>query len=329
MIANSEYNLLNIIRIIKKEKKKILFITISAGIIGALLHLVMPKKYEAATVFILKNPLYADRNNLYNNETKFLDYVANDEDISRFITMASDSGVQQKIISDMHLAAIYGYDTTGPEGRYKLKKAFQNRLKIYVNEYKNVVLNYTDSDPVRAAVIANLCTELLEHSLRGFYNGMRKNMQSSIQKRVVEEDSAIAVLTDTLTQLREQYGIYDIISPSRNNLMLSEMKENGHAGYARGIEQVQNIESIKDELVSDRAKHISLANQYATGTEIYEMQLTHIIEKAIPPYKPKGAGIVLTTIISAFLGWCFSLIYIMASEGKKQKNANAKNISRD
>ena len=263
--------------------KKILFITISAGIIGALLHLVMPKKYEAATVFILKNPLYADRNNLYNNETKFLDYVANDEDISRFITMASDSGVQQKIISDMHLAAIYGYDTTGPEGRYKLKKAFQNRLKIYVNEYKNVVLNYTDSDPVRAAVIANLCTELLEHSLRGFYNGMRKNMQSSIQKRVVEEDSAIAVLTDTLTQLREQYGIYDIISPSRNNLMLSEMKENGHAGYARGIEQVQNIESIKDELVSDRAKHISLANQYATGTEIDEMQLTHIIEKAIPP----------------------------------------------
>jgi len=310
MTQNPEYNLSHILNIIKKRKSTVLFITILGAIIGIVIYRLLPKKYEAATVFILKNPLYADRNNLYNNETKFLDYVANDEDVSRFITMASDNNVQEKIIKDMHLAAIYGYE---------LKNDFKTRLKIYVNEYKNVVLSYTDTDPQRAATIANLSRDLLESSLRGFYNGMRKNMENSILKRIEQEDSAIIVLTDTLTALREQYGIYDIISPSRNNLMLSKIEENGRAGFARGIEQVQNIESIKDELVSDRAKHISLANQYATGTEINEMPLTHIIEVAIPPFNQKKQGLVLTIIVSLFLGWCFSLVYVVANEGNKAK----------
>jgi len=319
MTQNPEYNLSHILNIIKKRKSTVLFITILGAIIGIVIYRLLPKKYEAATVFILKNPLYADRNNLYNNETKFLDYVANDEDVSRFITMASDNNVQEKIIKDMHLAAIYGYDSLSSKGRYELKNDFKTRLKIYVNEYKNVVLSYTDTDPQRAATIANLSRDLLESSLRGFYNGMRKNMENSILKRIEQEDSAIIVLTDTLTALREQYGIYDIISPSRNNLMLSKIEENGRAGFARGIEQVQNIESIKDELVSDRAKHISLANQYATGTEINEMPLTHIIEVAIPPFNQKKQGLVLTIIVSLFLGWCFSLVYVVANEGNKAK----------
>ena len=319
MTQNPEYNLSHILNIIKKRKSTVLFITILGAIIGIVIYRLLPKKYEAATVFILKNPLYADRNNLYNNETKFLDYVANDEDVSRFITMASDNNVQEKIIKDMHLAAIYGYDSLSSKGRYELKNDFKTRLKIYVNEYKNVVLSYTDTDPQRAATIANLSRDLLESSLRGFYNGMRKNMENSILKRIEQEDSAIIVLTDTLTALREQYGIYDIISPSRNNLMLSKIEENGRAGFARGIEQVQNIESIKDELVSDRAKHISLANQFATGTEINEMPLTHIIEVAIPPFNQKKQGLVLTIIVSLFLGWCFSLVYVVANEGNKAK----------
>jgi hypothetical protein len=295
-----------------------------AVVTGIAIYLLVPTKYEADVIFILKNPIYADRSNVYNYEAKFLDYVANDDDVDRLITMASSDSLQNNIIRTMHLAAAYDYDSTDAEQVHKLKKYFKRHLKIYRNEFKNVVLTYTDKDPVRAAAVANLCVDLLEVSLRGFYNGMRKNMHTSIMNKVHQEDSAIAVLTDSLVRLREQYGIFDIISPSRYNIMLSSMKENGHAGYARGLEQVQNIESVKDELVGDRAKHISLANQYSTGTEVNEMPLTHIVQAAKPPFKQTVRDIFVITGISACLGLLFGVVQVLMAEYFKRRSTNAK-----
>lgn len=308
------YDLFTIFKIIGNKRITILKFILAAIITGIFTYLVVPKQYEADAVFILKNPIFADRNNIYNYEAKFLNYVADDDVVDQLISMASSDSVQHFIISSMHLATAYHYDTTDPEEAYKLRKYFQSHLRIYRNEYKNIILSYKDKDPVRAATIANLCVSLLETSLRGFYNGMRKNMYSSIVNKIHEEDSAIALLTDSLSKLREMYGIYDIISPSRYNIMLSTVKGNGHSGLAIGIEQVQNVESIKDELVGDRAKHVSLANQYSTGTEINEMPLTHIIQSAKPPFKHIGRDIITTTAISTILGVLFAIVYVLMND---------------
>lgn len=308
------YDLFHIIHLIRKKLQTVVVIMLIGIIAGALVYFTIPKKYEADTVFILKNPLYADRNNLYNNDTKFLDYAANDDDVDRLMAMAASDSLQNNVIRLMHLAEVYHYDTTNAKEVVKLKKHFKNNLKIFRNEYRNVVLTYTDKDADRAAAVANLCEDLLEHSLRDFYNGMRKNMYQSIMNRVHDEDSAIAVLTDTLTKLREKYGIYDIISPARYNIMLSTMKDNGREGYAAGVELIQNTESIKDELVSDRAKHITLANQYTTGTQINEMPLTHVIQVAKPPVKHTGFGLLTTLIVCAFLGFVFGVLYVLMSD---------------
>ncbi len=309
-----QYDLFAMIRLVGGKWRTILKFILIAVISGLLIYLVMPRKYEAEVIFILKNPIYADRNNLYNYEAKFLDYVANDDDVDRLITMASSDSLQDNIISTLHLAAAYDYDSTDPEQVHKLKKYFKNHLKIFRNEYKNVVLTYTDKDPVRAAATANLCVVLLEKNLRGFYNGMRRNMYLSILNKIHEEDSAVVVLTDTLVKLRNQYGIYDIISPSRYNTILGAMKENGHAGFANGVEQVQNIESVKDELVGDRAKHISLANQYSTGTEVNEMHLTHIIQAATPPFPQTRLEIAITVSVSACLGLLYGIVHVLMAD---------------
>jgi len=323
MTTTQDHDLFGIILLVRKHIGVVIRMAILAIVLGGALYIVIPKKYEADTVFILKNPLYADRNNLYNNDTKFLDYAANDDDIDRLIAMASSDSLQNYVIRTMQLATVYDLDTTKPEQLVKLRKCFKSRLKIYRNEYRNVVLTYTDKDPARAAAIANLCENILEHSLREFYNGMRRNMFQSIENRIRQEDSAIAVLTDTLGTLREQYGIYDIISPARYNIMLSSMKDNGKPGYARGVELVQNIESIKDELVSDRAKHITLANQYATGTQINEMPLTQIIQSAKPPVKPRGLGLILTLIVSAALGVLFGIVYVLVANYFRTSSINS------
>ncbi len=307
-----DYSLAAAFRIIADNWLMLVKYTIIAVVVGIALFIAMPKKYEASTVFILRNPIFADRNNIYNYEAKFLNYIADDNDVDQLISMASSDSLKDKVIDSMHLATAYGFDSTDAEERHKLRLKFQKRLLIYRNEYKSIILSYKDKDPARAAAIANLCVDLLEKSLRGFYNGMRKNVYGSIMSKVHQEDSVIEVLTDSLSKLRDIYGIYDIVSPSRYNLMLSGIKNSGKDGFAKGIEKVQNVESIKDELVGDRAKHLSLANQYSTGTGDDEMRLTHVIQKATPPFKHFVLNLFINAGVSAILGLLFGVVILFA-----------------
>jgi hypothetical protein len=252
-------------------------------------------------------------------EAKFMNYAGNDEDIDRFFSMAASDSLQNNVIKIMHLAAAYHYDSTNPAAIIKLKRYFIDRLTISSNEYKNIVVAYKDKDPKRAADVANLTASLLEFSMRDFYNGMRRNIYASVMNTIREEDSAITVLTDTLSALREQYGINDIISPARYNIMLSNVQSNGKKGIAKGIELIQNIESVKDELVSDRAKHITLANQYATGLETNEMPLIHVIQTAVPPLKYWWRYLVITCCISGALGLLFGVVYVLLSGYYQQR----------
>lgn len=316
-------DLFSIIKSISNQRIAILKFVLISVFAGNILYWVLPKKYDASAIFILKNPVFADRNNIYSYEAKFLNYTASDDDVDQLISMVSSDSLQHIVINTMHLGKAYNYDTTDAEEIHKLRKYFQKNLKIYRNEYKSLVLTYSDKDPVRAANVANLCVDLLEFSLRNFYNGMRKNMCVSIMNKIAQEDSAIALLTDSLITLREKYEIYDIISPSRYNIMLSSIKGNGKKGFARGIELVQNVESIKDEIVGDRAKHLSLANQYSTGIEVNEMSLTEIVQRAIPPFRHVFLEMLVTTLVCSVLGLLFAIVYVLSSNFiRNQKTAS-------
>jgi hypothetical protein len=280
--------------------------------IGLAVSLLRPKTYKAKVEFFLKNPLYADRSYLYSSDARMIDYFAGDEDIDRMRSMIWADSVQDKLIREMHMAEAYNMDLTKPAEAKALKKEFSSRMNLYRTEAKVAILTYVDKDEDRAAAIAFRSVELLESLLRGFYNEMRQSIYVTMAGRISEEDSAIRVLTDSLAVLREQYGIYDIVSPARYNIMLSAIKDNGRPGFAKGMELVQNVESIKDELVSARAKHMTLAGQYGTGTKTDELSIVHILKVEKPPFKKEGPGLVAILLGCAVAGFFFGLVYVLA-----------------
>jgi uncharacterized protein involved in exopolysaccharide biosynthesis len=316
MHFNEDYSMGSVFNALYKRRRFLLVFTIATVLVGLLAYALRPKKYTAETLFILKNPLYADRNNLYNNETKFIDYFASEADIDRMISMGGSDVIHQRLIQDMNLAEAYDYDTTDAKELVALKKKIASRLRLVRTENRDISLQYSDKDPKRAAAVANYLVPLLENGLRQFYNGMRMNMRTSIMTKIAEQDSTIDVLTDTLVKLRQQYGINDIISPSRHNIMLSSLKDNGNKDFARGVEVIQNIESVKDEVVSSRARNITLVNQYTTGTSMNELPLTNILKHALPPVKATGIGMVLVLVGSFLAGLFFGSLYILFSAFK-------------
>lgn len=304
-MSSSGLRLTDVVDSVRKHKSLIAVITVVSAIAGALFYLAGPKKYEAKTEFVVRNPLYGDRNNLYNYETKFIDYFANEDDVDRVMLMAGSDLVQSQVIKNMHLAEAYFLDPSTRKGEQQLERRFAKNFNITRTEYKDLVLSYIDTDPDRAAKVANECIKVLESTYSGFYRDMRVGMYESINAKIRDEDSVIQYLTDTLIRLRTMYGIYDIISPSRYNLMLGAMKGTGSKS-AEGIEMVQNYESLKDQLVSDRAKQTTLVNQFKTGNNDNQLPMLKVVTVAKDPVSPKGIGGMYTVLACMILGFFFS-----------------------
>ena len=293
---------------IARHKGLIISISIASAIAGALFYIAGPKKYEAKTEFLLGNPMVGDRTNLYNANDRTFDYFGNEEDVDRIILLSKSDIVQSRVIRGQHLAEAYKIDTTTRKGQMRLERKFDGNLSIMRTEYRAIVLSYVDTDPVRAADVANECVTVLE------------NTYQSIAAKMHEADSTITVLTDTLIKLRDKYGIYDIINPNRYNIMLSGAKTNGHKDFAAGLEAVQNIESLKDQTVSDRAKLTTLLNQYTTGVKNDQLPIVKVITPAKVPVTPKGLGGMLTVLACGLIGCFFGTLILLLRDNYFEKS---------
>jgi len=322
-MSSTEFNLPGLYITILKHKRVIFLLAFLSAVAGAVFYLVYPKHYEAKTEFVLRNPIYGDRNNIYN--TKQLDYFAAEDDVNRLIFMAQSELVQMQVIRNMNLAGCYQVDTTNPKGMFGLKKMFYKNMNIIRTEYQDLVLTYTDNDPTRAANVANECVRVAEIEYNNFFDVMRKKEFDAIKQKTAEEDSAISALTDTLYQLREQYQIYDLMSPARHNIMSASLSVNkGIKGIGMGIEKIQNVEAIKDEIVSDRANKTTLLNEYSTALNgESRFPLVQVITPATPPVNPKGLGGLLTVITCGALGFFFSTIIMLVADNMKDAQTNS------
>ncbi len=310
-MSTTRFDLVDIIRIIERRRRFILIVTAVAMALGLVFHLVRKKKYEAKAAFFVSNPVYSDRSNIFAGaDSRYMDYFGDEDDIDRVIALSeSDSIIAQIIVSTGYdKANNVNFDDAGQ--RNELKQKFKKALDIKRTEYKLMEVYFTDPNPELAATVANQTVNVLERSYRGYYNSRKEGLYNSIKSKMVEVDSSINALTDTLARLREVSGIYDIISPNRQNLVSSHIQGNGKDA-GRYMELIQNFEATKDMLVTDKAKYVSLLNQYSTGTDPDGMRLLHSITVARPPVDTAGPSVFVILAACFFIGLFFSVLFVL------------------
>ena len=324
MNTTYNFNLPAVAGVLFRRWKFILILTVIAAMAGLAGSFLRPATYVARATFFLKNPFYADRNFIYNSDAKYIDYFAGDDDIKHLFVLLQSDSMQSVLIRELNLLDAYHIDQRDSVAVLKFREKMRLSFNLWRTENKDVEVDYTDKDPKRAAAGANLSVQLLEQHLQGFYSGVRQSMHASVLRKIQEEGQIIATLTDSLVQLRKLYGIYDIISPARNNLMLSSVNSNGTGDKARGVEEIQNIESMKDEMVTVRAHNLSLAEQYATGTAPQEMPLIYSLKQSLPPVQAEGPGKLIVAAIAAVCGFVFAcLLVLLTSRYQASQSSSA------
>ena len=305
------FDLVEVIRVIQKQRRIIIIITLLSVALGGLFLVVKKKKYKAEARFFVNNPLYGDRNTLFRtSEQRYVDYFGGDDDLDKITALGNSDTVRDRIIRNCDFDKIYKFGDMNNDTAHAMYMAtFDKNFTLKRTEYKDIIVSYIAYDPKTAAGVANMSVQVLEETFRHYYTSMKDGMAKSISDKVKQLDSSINSITDTLASLRDKYGIYGLINPDRRNITSGDIKGSGK-GFGRGLEEIQNIESIKDQLVTDRAHYISLVNEYSVATGS-AMDYLKLISRAVPPTGPTGPSVRMVLISAGLVGLFFSIIYVL------------------
>src|ERR1700677_806480 len=98
-MATPSFDLVDVIRVIQKQRKFIILITVIAVALGGLFLIAKRKKYKAEARFFVNNPLYGDRSTLFRSiETRYVDYFGGDDDLDKITALAASDTVVDRII---------------------------------------------------------------------------------------------------------------------------------------------------------------------------------------------------------------------------------------
>lgn len=295
-MSNPRFDLVDIAQTLHKRRKMLLIAVIVAALLGGVFYVIGKKKYKAEADFIISNPLYADRNNLFRTrDTRFVDYFGGDDDIDRVLVIAQSDTLRNIILDKLNLWEVYKLDKTNPDDRLEMKERFQKYFKMERTEYTTAKVYYTDTDPERAADVVNLAIETCENIFRGYYLKMKDNVASSIKDRIAEIDESVDENTKEMVSIaKELDGTRDYATREMLNV------------------KYKKLSAVNNQLIEDRARNVSLLNEFMTGVDAKDRnRYLQVITPATPPLKPAGIGLVLTAIGAAFFGFFFVGIYIL------------------
>lgn len=315
MTNQSRYNLVDIVQLVGRRLRFILIIALIGGVLGLVAGLLRKKQYTATSEFFVSSPFFSDRNNIFhtsNQTAAFVGYFGGDEDIDRIIGISNTTTFLREVGLRSRLDSFYSLKQDKPADMEKLQGIVKSGMNLKRNEYGLLQLSFTMQSPEVAASAADTAVSILDEIYTGFHTDLRGNVMGELQHKIQEADSAIASLTDTLGRLRDQYGIYEILSPARQNLIVSNSGSgNKAAGYGHALEQVQNIEAVKDQLVTDRARYESIINEYNTTGNAPAIHMIRVISQAKTPLKPSSPGPVVLAVLCAVIGGALAMLWVI------------------
>jgi len=303
------FDLVEIVKIARQHLKLILGITIAAAVIGGVGYKLQKKKYKAETEVYLTNPMFGDRNNIMrhlNDNVRFVDYFGTEGDVDRIMTMIGSRDVADSVISCMDLYKAYGLDPNDKAGRVAMTQRFGKSFEAKRTDNCSIMASFADTDPERSAATLATIIRVTDAKVRKYISDVKVNSKKLVESKIVETDKEIAIYTDSLVALRNQYQIFDLISPTRKNIINSSMAGSRNA---KGIEEIQNVEAIKDQLVISRAELVASAFELQSSMTD-EIQLLHNVTTPHTPDKASGVGGMLTIIACAFVAFFFTLLLL-------------------
>lgn len=308
-----QFDLFDIIRIGLKWKKKILIFSLAVAVITAVFFLFQKNYYNAYGSFFTGSAVMSGRVNLFRESPQeWVDYFGGENEVDRAYVVGNSAQVISYLIEKFKIRDHYKIDSTDKEAMKKTYKKFSKNFTINRSGFKHIEINFSDEDQNLCHQVVNEAMNRIETQLRTIYIGINRQLALSLDIRKDSLDAALQVMTDSLASLRVKYNIYDLIAPGRKNAISFTPKGSGQ-NYAEGIEVIQNLEEMKDKLAMDKAKYMSLSNEFKTAT-FDGFPMIHVTQWASPGSPKAGPFRTLGVLASFAIAFVFGLLLSIVIE---------------
>lgn len=202
-------SLLPILGTLYPWRRHILWVTLGAFVLSALLSLLMPNYFEGKTVFYAASQDLFKPEKVFGGGTTEMYYYGSGEDIDRILTVGNSNGVIDFLIDSFDLWSVYKIKPGSSLAKYKMRKAFRENFKILLTKQDALELSIEDKDPERAAAMANVATQYIDNEVKSIIKNSQIALASSYRRSITSKEQLMQNNLDTLVLYRQKSGIYD------------------------------------------------------------------------------------------------------------------------
>jgi hypothetical protein len=301
-----QFSLIDSIKTIWAWRKQIAIFTIVVAIATAAYAFSLKNQYKSYSIFYPANSIIGSRDNMFRTEWQdAIDAFGLEHEVDRMYTIGNSAPTLSFLIKKYNLMKHYRIDSTASRANEKVYKQFDKNFQVMKGANGNLELSVIDENMDTAAAIGNDALIVIQDNYRDYFIKSSQGIAEAMQVRQNAIDSTLKVLTDSLVNMREKYGIYELINPSRKGNTSTSSRN------ARGIEEVQTVEELKDKLVQDKAKYESIKNEFLT-VQHKSIPFIHVVQYPEPNGKkasPFRTAMVLgAAALAAFLASIFVVI---------------------
>ncbi len=291
------FNAKEILNVLLRNKKTVLFVSFLAAIVFSVIALFLPDYYESEVILYPASSSSVSQSLLEKNiKSKDILKFGEDEDVEQAQQILQSDLIRERIISKYHLAEHYKISKNTEYQKSDLLDCYDDNVTIRRTKYNSVRITVVDESPDTAALIANDISNLLDTTMNYLQKTRSEKAFRIVENEYQKLQAQINLLNDSLTSLRA-LGVNDYKSQSevfnqalaqailKNNskaVKALENKINTLSEYGSSYIQISNYLEFQTEQLS------ILHSKYAEAKVDVEQNLPHkfIVSKAFPAERP-------------------------------------------
>lgn len=201
-------NLLNILGILYKWRKQIIYTCVAAAIISVACSLMLSNYYKSSTIFYAASPDLAKPSPVGPSDMD-QDFYGEEEDLDRLFSISSSGAVVDYIITKYDLYNHYDINPDSQKGPYNIRRKFNKMYTSLKTKFGALQLSFEDKDPKLAAAVANDARNKISEITQQLIKESQAKLLTTYTENIKYKEDQYKNLNDSLYAMRKRFDIYN------------------------------------------------------------------------------------------------------------------------
>jgi len=319
-----------IIHILIKNLKPLLWISLSAALVSALVSMLITEKFKSTVILYPANTSSISKALINQNggaKTDLLEF-GEEEKTEQLQQILNSDRIRNEVIKKFNLMKHYEIDTSSDTKNSELIDKYEANIKFKRNEFMAIEIVVLDEDKIKAAEIANGIAEILDQQMNDIQKERAIKGLQIVEKSYNEYLAYVKNMEDSLKFIMS-LGVHDFEKQSEvlTQAYAEAVSKNNQAAIKAINEKLDLISKygaqqykLKEELENSIMQLTFLKDKYEQAKIDANEKITNyfVVNHATPAEKKSYPIRSLIVLVSTLCTGLFAFIVLLVNEKIKE-----------